>query len=200
MALTAASPRRTWTLGRTCTVDGCDGKHYGQGYCRLHQGRWKKHGDPMARTHIVGNDDERFLSYVDVQPDGCWHWTGRRTDNGYGRFNVGLATEAAHRWAYRRWVGLIPEGLTVDHRCHLDDCTAGDNCLHRRCVNPAHLGVLTGRANTLRSATPAAINAAKTHCPRDHEYTPENTYIRPRTGTRRCRACRRKPRGAEPLH
>lgn len=33
----------------------------------------------------------------------------------------------------------------------------------------------------------AAVNAAKTHCLRNHEYTPENT--RWSNGTRSCRAC-----------
>lgn len=37
-------------------------------------------------------------------------------------------------------------------------------------------------------------NAAKTHCPSGHEYTPENTYIIPTTGSRACRACLRKKR------
>ena len=35
-----------------------------------------------------------------------------------------------------------------------------------------------------------ARNKAKTHCPRGHEYTPENTYVSAQ-GFRRCRACRR---------
>lgn len=30
---------------------------------------------------------------------------------------------------------------------------------------------------------------ARTHCPRGHEYTPENTYIQPSTGSRICRTC-----------
>lgn len=34
-----------------------------------------------------------------------------------------------------------------------------------------------------------AINAAKTHCPKGHEYTPENTYYRER-GWRHCRTCK----------
>lgn len=33
-------------------------------------------------------------------------------------------------------------------------------------------------------------NARKTHCPQDHEYTPENTLIG-KDGKRRCRTCRR---------
>ncbi|TFF10548.1 hypothetical protein [Cellulosimicrobium funkei] len=31
---------------------------------------------------------------------------------------------------------------------------------------------------------------AKTHCPRGHEYTPENMIVYPSDGRRRCRACR----------
>ena len=36
----------------------------------------------------------------------------------------------------------------------------------------------------------AAIHARKTHCPRGHEYTPENTRISKRN-ERTCRACMR---------
>lgn len=37
-----------------------------------------------------------------------------------------------------------------------------------------------------------SINRAKTHCPRNHEYTPENTLSRPSDkGRRRCRTCER---------
>jgi hypothetical protein len=32
-------------------------------------------------------------------------------------------------------------------------------------------------------------NSLKTHCPRRHEYTEENTYIRPKAGRRHCKTC-----------
>ena len=34
-----------------------------------------------------------------------------------------------------------------------------------------------------------SIKTASTHCPRGHEWTPENTYVYPGDGRRRCRAC-----------
>lgn|GEM_PF-6629198 len=37
--------------------------------------------------------------------------------------------------------------------------------------------------------TMSEANKAKTHCKRGHEFTTENTYIIPSTGSRCCRAC-----------
>jgi hypothetical protein len=45
----------------------------------------------------------------------------------------------------------------------------------------------------LRGSGFAAANAAKTHCPHGHEYTPENTYVNPNPdGGRICRTCKRQ--------
>lgn len=35
---------------RTCTVDGCDRKAYGHGWCEMHYKRWLRHGDPTITT------------------------------------------------------------------------------------------------------------------------------------------------------
>jgi len=33
---------------KVCSIDGCDKKHYGHGYCNKHYQKWKIHGDPLA--------------------------------------------------------------------------------------------------------------------------------------------------------
>ena len=137
-----------------------------------------------------------FVAQVDSTggPDACWPWRGRISDEGYGGFGKG--SDLAHRVAFELMVRPIGEGLNVDHLCHNRDvtCAGGKTCQHRRCVNPAHLDAVTQRDNLLRSRhTAPHRNAAKTHCPKGHEYTPENTYSRTTTkGYRRreCRACR----------
>lgn len=119
---------------------------------------------------------ERFWSRVAVTPS-CWLWTGSEWAGGYGRFIVGKKPHLPHRWAYERLVGPIEEGLTLDHLCRV-----------QLCVRPDHLEPVTQRENTLRGTSPAAENAKKTHCKRDHPLSGENLYINPR-GERQCRVC-----------
>lgn len=93
----------------------------------------------------------------------------------------------AHRWAYFVAYGAIPEGKELDHYV----------CSNKRCVFSLHLKAVTHRENSLRSSSPSAINAAKTHCRNGHEFTKENTWrwFNKETGqfVRQCRACWRKP-------
>ncbi len=118
----------------------------------------------------------------------CWLWTAGLDAHGYGLFSDirmtnlrGRAARAAHRWSYEHFVGPVPEGLDLDHLCRV-----------RNCVRPDHLEPVTRRENLLRSPlTRTTINAAKTHCPQGHEYTPENTYLRPDDGSRQCCKCRK---------
>lgn len=45
--------------------------------------------------------------------------------------------------------------------------------------------------DTKRGHPPIHFNAAKTHCPQGHEYTPGNTVLRKRGRCRECRTCTR---------
>lgn len=133
-----------------------------------------------------------------TKTDTCWLWKAAQASGGYGSFRTKAGSFRAHRFAYELHYGPIPAGLEIDHLCHNQDpsCRAGESCPHRRCVNPAHLEAVTGRENKLRGRTIAARNAAKTHCTRGHEFTPENTYrVKPSksqtNGARGCRTCRR---------
>jgi hypothetical protein len=78
---------------------------------------------------------DAFVARVQIQPGtGCWVWTGRRDEKGYGRITVGTRWLNAHRWAYEFFVAAIPEGYHVDHLCHNTSC---QNPLHLEAVTPA---------------------------------------------------------------
>lgn len=115
----------------------------------------------------------------------CLTWTGYKQPNGYGKFGLNRKSLYAHRVAYEALVGPIADGLMIDHLCR-----------NRACVNVEHMEAVTNQVNILRGETIMADNAAKTHCPKGHEYTPENTYASPSSGGRTCRTCIREWRAA----
>lgn len=124
---------------------------------------------------------ERFeAKYIPEPNSGCWLWDAAYGRDGYGRFWVAGKMECAHRWVYEHYIGLIPDGLQLDHLCRVPSC-----------VNPYHLEPVTSQENTLRGVSPPAVNLDKTHCIRGHEFTVENTRIHSR-GWRICRSCDRE--------
>lgn len=144
-----------------------------------------------TRRHTPESRRERILSLVPWgEEDQCWPWTGRINRDGYGITKVrGASSTLIHRLIYEVLVGQIPKGMTIDHTCHrAEECEGGRTCQHRRCCNPAHLKVAGRGPNALRGNSPAGLNSRKTHCGRDHEYTPSNTYWY--QGKRQCQKCR----------
>ena len=140
--------------GTTCSVNGCEREaDASRGWCNPHYLRWMRHGDPEAgyASRAAAPAPVRFWAKVD-KSDGCWLWTGACDRKGYGRFRAETGESvAAHRWVYEQEVGPIPEGLEIDHLCHSNtSCVAGLGCLHRKCVNPAHLEPVTHAENLAR--------------------------------------------------
>jgi hypothetical protein len=141
---------------------------------------------------------DRFMDKVPIgaEPDACWIWQGKPSTRGYGRINAGpdrgYEILLAHRAAYELFVGPIPDGLQIDHRCHSEDptCTDGDSCPHRMCVNPAHLEAVPPVVNYLRGHGLTVITAVTGVCQRGHDYN-EHRYTQPKTGKSQCRECRR---------
>lgn len=80
--------------------------------------------------------DERFEAKVDRSGD-CHLWTAGVDTDGYGVFAIAHHNEMkAHRYAWEKVNGKIPEKQMILHRC---DRTG--------CVNPDHLFVGTGADN-----------------------------------------------------
>src|SRR5574337_399941 len=88
-----------------------------------------------------GAPEERFWRFVSIA-DGCWNWAGGLSGGkGYGLFANAERTVGAHRFAYELAFGAIPSALQIDHLC-----------ANRRCVNPAHMEVVTPHENMLRAS------------------------------------------------
>ncbi len=134
--------------------------------------------------------EDRYNHFAFPEPNsGCFIWTGNLSWNGYGTLKMGYKregnrrTEWAHRAAYEYFVGPIPEGLDLDHKCRM-----------RCCVNPDHLEPVTRGENTKRGLLPGMLRAqkaAQTHCKSGHPLSGDNLKMSV-SGGRLCRACRKK--------
>lgn len=78
--------------------------------------------------------EKRLFKFID-KTDTCWNWTGDK-QNGYGRIKLNNKKQLSHRVAYETWVGPIPSGTSVHHKC-----------ANPSCCNPEHLQLATQRDN-----------------------------------------------------
>jgi hypothetical protein len=134
-------------------------------------------------AYDLGSLPDRIRSKILVNPvTGCWEWQGACTHDGYGRLKIKGTHQPVHRVVYTLLAGPVPDGLTLDH-------VKARGCQSPACCWPPHLEPVTQAENNQRRSRIANRNTDKTHCIRGHEFTPENTYVRP-CGRRRCKTCR----------
>lgn len=139
-------PELTSAKVKQCSANACTRTHYGRGYCFAHYQRAHKGGSvesskvrpypargPSGQrlNHHGWNQVQRHES---LNP--CWEWGGYVMPQGYGLLYVGGRTRRVHRVAFEEWVGPIPDGMIVRHKC--------DN---PPCINPDHLELGTHADN-----------------------------------------------------
>lgn len=91
----------------------------------------------MGRSCISIRD--RLLRHTVVLENGCWEWVGSKKKGNtysYGIIVVGGKNIRVHRAAYEVFVGPIPIGMFVCHKCDFP-----------LCINPEHLFLGTHQDN-----------------------------------------------------
>ncbi len=135
--------------GGECSVGGCDLPTLSRGWCRIHYARWRRHGDPVAFKGNQGAAEARFDDYS--QPlvwTDCIVWTGSNARGGYGALRVDGRIVPAHRYAWQRENGPIPDGMYVDH-----------TCWNRACVNVDHLRLASPQQNMQNRSGATTVSA-----------------------------------------
>ena len=106
-------------------------------------------GRYCSRTCILRHQNalrakEPFDSKYQINAEtGCWMWQRGLDSDGYGKHWHQGDTIRAHVFSFEQKYGLVPVGLTLDHKCR-----------NRTCVNPDHVEPVTVAENTRRGLTP----------------------------------------------
>jgi len=137
-----------------CQFEGCIGWAWAQGYCGTHYHRLRSQGK-LPPKRILNDPVRRFYSKIEVNPETlCWEWQGSIHPRGYPIMGIGGKAKMlkVHRFAYELFYGPIPPTLQLLHSCDL-----------KKCSNPAHLSLGTGKDNMQDAAAKGRLGTEKRH-------------------------------------
>ena len=120
-----------------CTITDCGQQAKTRGWCQKHYMRWYKHGDPNHTENYHYKDFEESFKLNTLWVGDCLIWTGAVSGDNYGAVSAKGEFIYAHRYAWERVNGPIPEGMLVDHYV----------CYKHNCVNIEHLRLATHAEN-----------------------------------------------------
>lgn len=107
------------------------------------------------------------LLWMPEPTTGCFIWLGGVSGYGHGRFRLNGRLVYAHRFAYEREHGPIPEGMVIDH-------VQARGCSTPACVNVEHMEVVTRKVNTNRGRTHAPDVVARRTATRMQRFYAQN--------------------------
>ena len=140
-------PRKYWT----CTIEGCEKKHYVHGCCQMHYSRFKRYGTYKLKGRHRPPVADRFQEgYLPEPTSGCWLWKRAINSAGYGLIGKEGKLYTAHRISWELHNGPIPEGIQVCHKCDV-----------KYCVNPDHLFLGTQKDNMDDAVRKGRVNYSK---------------------------------------
>ena len=149
----------------------------------------------MPKTYWFTDDQlKKIIDRIEPQDSGCWWYPAEVNYKGYAQTRIGWPTTKSalvHRLSWMYYKGDIPEGMVIDHLCHIpSECEGGNTCVHRRCVNPDHLTLVTEAENSHKSVR---VLDYKTHCKNGHSL--ENNLYTYKSGSlvrRACHTCKKE--------
>lgn len=92
----------------------------------------------IACTRVDESEKARFMSKVQVLPEGCWLWKGSTSRTGYPMFRYAGQTMYATRVSLMLYKGEAIELKPKEQVWHRRDCPSRPTC-----VSPEHLRVMT---------------------------------------------------------
>lgn len=91
--------------------------------------------------------DEFMAKFERNATTGCLEWPGLKGRGGYGRTTIRGKDWYTHRYVWTMFMGKIPEGMLVCHKCDNPKCAELEHLFLGTSLDNAHDKIAKGRAS-----------------------------------------------------